>query len=483
MLNKFDYKSRPFLYFTIFTLVLLNILVKISYLDFEPFWFDESISIKVSFVPFGHIKHESDWDNNPPFYYYCIWAWIKLFGISEFKVRLLSVLFSSLSAAALFAFSKKFFTYATSLSAALLFTFHNYSYEYSHEARSYSLVILLVILSAILFFKFLEKPNYLNVILLGLVNFLIVYTHYLAAITLFLQFVFLLIFYRPKFKLFSIALVIPILLVLLRFTKKQYLTIFGFNKSGKSFWLQKSDFSLFTETVEKLSGDNKLSLIILSFILFATIYVLLKRDFKKLIQRHILLYCIFIGIMSFILLFAIGKFTPVFHSRYLVFTIPFLILLVSWFITATRKWLIFLIPILIGLEFFYLVPNPQKPMDFRTTAVVARKLYLSNTKPLIILQTRDITELFTYYFSRPLYMDYWHLKQNINKCKIYDIATANDLNSINFKDRNTIIFCQTYENGEESKLVFDTFKANGFVYSTCNLVKGTKISLLKRIKS
>ncbi|MBK7667101.1 MAG: glycosyltransferase family 39 protein [Sphingobacteriaceae bacterium] len=124
-------------------------------------------------------------------YYYCLWVWAKIFGISEFGIRFLSVLFSSISVCLLYSFLKKHFNLVTAISAALLFSFHNFSYEYSHEARCYSLVVLLVLISTICFFNLIEKRTYLSIFYLGLVNFLIVYTHYIAGLVLVFQLIFL----------------------------------------------------------------------------------------------------------------------------------------------------------------------------------------------------------------------------------------------------------------------------------------------------
>ena len=185
--------NSKYLYFTtIFGLLFFNLLLKISFLDAEPFWYDEIISVKSSLLGFGHIKHQSEWDNNPPFYYYCLWVWIKLFGVSEFKIRLLSVIFSCISASLLFVLVKKYFNYLTALFSVLIFSLHDFSYAYTHEARCYTLVVLLTLLSTLVFLKLLENSNYKTILLLGLINFLIVYTHYIAGLVLVFQFIFLL---------------------------------------------------------------------------------------------------------------------------------------------------------------------------------------------------------------------------------------------------------------------------------------------------
>src|SRR4051812_43267626 len=106
MITNVNNHSKLLFYSSFFLLFSLNFVLKIYHLNAQPIWFDESISVKTSLLHFGHIKHVSEWDNNPPFYYYCLWIWTKVFGISEFSVRSLSVLFLSLSASFLFSFLK-----------------------------------------------------------------------------------------------------------------------------------------------------------------------------------------------------------------------------------------------------------------------------------------------------------------------------------------------------------------------------------------
>ena len=156
MLQFNNYNSRSVTLITVLVLFLLNFFLKVVNLGTEAFWYDEIISIKSALIDFGHVKHQADWDKNPPFYYYCLWVWLKITGVSEVKARLLNVFLSAISACLIFTLVKKYFNYINGLSAALIFTLHNFSYEYTHEARCYSLVLLLALISTILFFKVLE---------------------------------------------------------------------------------------------------------------------------------------------------------------------------------------------------------------------------------------------------------------------------------------------------------------------------------------
>ncbi len=254
MLKSINYNSKYFYWITIFGITIFNLITKISFLDAEPFWYDEIVSVKATLLDFGHIKHMSDWDNNPPFYYYSLWVWLKLVGISEFKARLLSVIFSTVSACLLFSITKKYFNYKTALGAALIFSFHNFINAYSSEARAYSLVVLLVLISSLVFFKFLQSGKTTTAILLGLVNFLIIYTHYIAGMVILFQVLILVFLKREFFKTYLLSIGIWLIFVFIRFTKKQVMLILFFEKGADSFWLKKTNtYSLHTSIANLFS--------------------------------------------------------------------------------------------------------------------------------------------------------------------------------------------------------------------------------------
>jgi hypothetical protein len=473
--------QKYFFLFTAIGLFLLNLITKISFLDAEPFWYDEAMSIKNCFVPIGHIKHASDWDNNPPFYYYSIWAWIKVLGLNEFNARLLSVVFAALSTSVLFLFLKKHFDFKIALSAALLLSFHNFFYEFSHEARCYTLVVLLSLISTYLFFKFIEKPNYKNIIALGLINFLIVYTHYIAGLVLFFQLVFALLFHIKLFKQFSLTGLIVIGLVAIRFTKKQFSNIIGYDSSSKSFWLKKADWDLLKESIINLFSGEKVFIAFLILFFAAIIYFMVKQKKIESLQKQILIYFLFLSVGSISVLYFAGKITPIFLARYLLFTIPFICAIIAWFLFTSNKILGYSVIILIGTQMAFLNKNPKKNMDFRMAAKVVKSLKKGNE--MVLLQTKDITNLFAYYYEKPIYMDYWHLPKHLKDLNIMEIDNKDELSLIDFKSQNTIIFCQTFEKPDDNIQIFDIFKQNNYVFTTTKIVKGVKISLLKKIKT
>jgi mannosyltransferase len=324
--NTQKFTNRLWIYFAI--VFIVNFIFKISYLGYASFWYDEIISVQSASLDFGHIKHVSEWDKNPPFYYYCLSVWIKLFNDSEYTVRLLSVIFSSLAAGTLFIIANKYFNKITAIIVSLLFLSSNVLFYYSHEARAYSLVLFLALLSTCVYFNLKEKPTLKNVLLLGVINFLLIYTHYIAGLIIVFQTALMLLYFdRKQKKYFLISLLIILLLTALRFTKKQFSLIIDFNSSTSTFWLKKSDFNYLKEVISTFLFNEYLSILFLGIIAIVFTFLILKR--LKTAQFNIK-YSFCVGLGSILFLFYLGKITPIFLDRYLIFTLPFLYILIAY---------------------------------------------------------------------------------------------------------------------------------------------------------
>ena len=389
------------LWFYFSFIFVINLVFKIIYLDYSSFWYDEIISVQSASLDFGHIKHVSEWDKNPPFYYYCLSVWIKLFNDSEFVVRLLSVVFSSVSAAVLFLLANKYFNKATSIITSVLFLSSNFLFYYAHEARSYSLVLLLALLSSYLFLSFRDNYKWKTIILLGIINFLLIYTHYISGLIILFQSVFCMFYFKKEIKWkYLISLFIMLAFVFLRFTKKQFALIIDFNSSKSSFWLQKSDISYLLEVVNEFLFVNYLAVLLVVFLMFVSL-VLFK--LKKLNFQFV--YCMTVGFGSIAFLFLIGKLTPIFLDRYLVFSVPFIFLSISFGFSLFKNNFLKYIPIL----FIFLVGvfnidfKTDKGMDYKNAMCFIKAV--KTNADLVIVKTKDIQPLFCYYFDNTYFKD------------------------------------------------------------------------------
>jgi uncharacterized membrane protein len=127
---------------------LLHLLIKSLYAAGTGLWYDETYSVFHAQQNFSHSIGLASQDQNPPFYNLILAVWVKIFGISEFVVRFLSVLLSSVTGAYLYFFAKKHFNGYTAIFASVIFLVSEPFLIYSHEVRSYALTGLFCLLSA-----------------------------------------------------------------------------------------------------------------------------------------------------------------------------------------------------------------------------------------------------------------------------------------------------------------------------------------------
>ena len=134
-------------------LVILLILVLAAFalrafrLDFQSLWYDEAFSVYLAQFSLVEITARTAADIQPPLYYYLLHVWIALAGEREFAVRFLSLSFGLLTIPLLFVTARGLFNLPAAILAALLATFSPLYLWYSQEARMYTLITFLLLLS------------------------------------------------------------------------------------------------------------------------------------------------------------------------------------------------------------------------------------------------------------------------------------------------------------------------------------------------
>lgn len=97
---------------------------------------------------------------NSPFYYIVLNNWINFFGISDFSIRFLSVIFSCLTIILLFMFINEHFkNLRLALLACFLMVIEPFFIAYSQQARNYSLSFFLTLLVSHIFFKIIKNEE------------------------------------------------------------------------------------------------------------------------------------------------------------------------------------------------------------------------------------------------------------------------------------------------------------------------------------
>src|SRR6185369_15818070 len=83
-LMKSLFKNNGFIFLLI---VVVSLCFKVMYIDRWGFWHDEAFGLYFSQQHWGHLKHISEWNQDPPLYFYFLWIWQHLFGIGEYSLR------------------------------------------------------------------------------------------------------------------------------------------------------------------------------------------------------------------------------------------------------------------------------------------------------------------------------------------------------------------------------------------------------------
>lgn len=190
-------------------ILLLGAFLRVYGLGDESFWLDESETvksteytvpylIKMSYINLTLLPQYFE-VGGLPLYHVLIHYWNKIFGLSEFNLRLFSALFGILSIYLIFLVGKFLFNSQVSLIASFIFAINHQQIYFSQEARLYSMLVALTLLSALSLLHALRtnKNLYWGVFVIATASLL--YTHYFTFFILLFQGLFILMYWK-KYK-------------------------------------------------------------------------------------------------------------------------------------------------------------------------------------------------------------------------------------------------------------------------------------------
>ncbi|MDL2314845.1 glycosyltransferase family 39 protein [Bacteroidales bacterium OttesenSCG-928-C19] len=170
--------------------VVVNLIWKFLSINVLPIDHDEPFTVFYSQMSVSAMyQYLSAGENNPLFFETLLHFWTKIFGVSPFSVRTMSVLFSSATVYFLYQLCRKNFNFSVAVIASIIFTASNYHLGFSHEARTYAMFAFFVTVSMYMFFELIRNPSKKNIWILGIINILLVYSHFFALFIPFVQLV------------------------------------------------------------------------------------------------------------------------------------------------------------------------------------------------------------------------------------------------------------------------------------------------------
>jgi uncharacterized membrane protein len=164
-------------------IVALALLLRALFLGQEGFWYDEGESVHFARTDglaslAARLWHEHE--PNMSLYYALLNIWMSL-GSTESVVRALSVLFAVITIPLVYLLGDRLFGRRTGLLASLLLALNLYHIDYSREARSYALLVLLTVLASLLFVSAIRRSTWSGWALYTVTIVLAIYSHFFAA--------------------------------------------------------------------------------------------------------------------------------------------------------------------------------------------------------------------------------------------------------------------------------------------------------------
>jgi len=140
-------------------LVVIGAVAGFAYLGRSSFWLDETVSTTLADASWHRFTHVvTTREANMTLYYLLLRVWIHV-GHSEATVRTLSVLASLGALILIILLTRRLFDRRAALVCGLLFAIDPLIVEYAQDARGYTLSVLLVTASSLLFVRGIRAPS------------------------------------------------------------------------------------------------------------------------------------------------------------------------------------------------------------------------------------------------------------------------------------------------------------------------------------
>lgn len=173
-------------------IVVLGFVLRILFIDkIDGLWNDEYVSWMVASIPFGKDFFSAIFAQcHMPLYYFYLKFFIHFFGNSDLMLRLTSVPVGVLAIIAMYFVGKELKNEKVGILCASMCAISSFLIYFSQEVRFYELLFLFSALSMLYTVKLGKIQNKSNVFLYILFNTLIILTHTIGFIFVFLNFIF-----------------------------------------------------------------------------------------------------------------------------------------------------------------------------------------------------------------------------------------------------------------------------------------------------
>lgn len=329
--------SGTAVFFTLSGLMLLVALLAVFFFIPQSLRLDEAQSLWVSSRSPDVILALVAEDVHVPLYQELLHFWRLYFGNTVESARLMSLFFYLLSLPAIYALGAAAYSRRVGVIAAVFLAVSPFMNWYGSEIRMYTLLLFLTILNQYLFIRLWKEPSRDAWIWYGITAVLGIYTHYFFFLNLLSQGVFYAM-HRPLFAPDSKRRLITMVLILAAAILPWGWYVLSQGEAGNQVPLltiptSVDVFNTFSQFLVGFQNDN-LNTVFLSLWPAAMLigFLALRRS---LLPSHATRYFLLTILVSFSAAFIFSiTVQPAFVSRYLIFTVPSLYLLIAAFLDA-----------------------------------------------------------------------------------------------------------------------------------------------------
>jgi len=321
-------KSLTFSTLLIFLLLALGVTFRLYNINFDNLWVDEILSFWIANPDFdfkeSYLNHKSA-EKIPFLFNFIIKFFFTIFGYDINLARIIPCIFSIFGILSVAYLSKLLSKKNAYIFSAFLISFNIFLINYSQELRVYSTLFFFINISLIFFYKSYENDNKINHSIFIIVTLFSIFLHPFAIIlymTYCLYAFLLLLNSKIENKTIFVSLVIILLFSILYY-------IFYFQDSLKSpTWIREPGLKFFTNFYfSKFFGSRLVGLFFLITLIFLSF-----RHFSKIIRlEKITLIFIFLILSYIVPLIYTYMIQPILISRYIIFVLIPIIILISHF--------------------------------------------------------------------------------------------------------------------------------------------------------
>jgi mannosyltransferase len=330
-----EHKSQPRLeVFTVALLTAMSGLLLLIRLDATSFWFDEALSFRLAGLPLADfVAMIRGPEGNMVLYHVLLRGWISL-STTDWWVRALSVIPAVATIPLLYLLGRRAIGSTGGLLAAVLLIANPFFFDLAREARGYSLVTFLVTLATCLLVRATERRDLISWMAYILTIVLSVYAHFVALLVLASHVFWVCIVRGPQLPMRRLLAYLGLITL-----GVGPALVYISRRPGQLSHLVEPGLDLATLTAASLLGGSeelvqqgpRLLGTPLSWVLAAAVGVAILGGLSSLLlpgrTRSLSGLYALCALAPAVILFVVSQTKPVFRDRYLILSLPFLLLL------------------------------------------------------------------------------------------------------------------------------------------------------------